>query len=128
MEKEWAAGEQSRGLIQLSDRSSMELPTYKDPHQDQETTPLYLSKSKFVFVFDLQPCKSKTTKTLHVGNYVFRRKSKQNVAFPSSLLSFSPDQIVESSSTGLHKLCHPTIRDGSTWSKFGAHGEHGVLN
>ena len=27
--------------------------------------------------------------------------------------------------TGLHKLCHPTILDGSTWSKFGARGEHG---
>ena len=27
--------------------------------------------------------------------------------------------------TGLHNLFHPTIRDGSTWSKFGAHGEHG---
>ena len=26
---------------------------------------------------------------------------------------------------GLHNLFHPTIRDGSTWSKFGAHGEHG---
>ena len=26
---------------------------------------------------------------------------------------------------GLHKLCYPTIRDRSTWSKFGAHGEHG---
>ena len=26
---------------------------------------------------------------------------------------------------GLHNLCHPTIRDGSTWSKFGARGEHG---
>ena len=26
---------------------------------------------------------------------------------------------------GLHKLCHPTILDGSTWSKFGARGEHG---
>ena len=23
----------------------------------------------------------------------------------------------------MHKLCHPTIRDGSTWSKFGARGE-----
>ena len=28
-------------------------------------------------------------------------------------------------SAGLHKLCYPTIRDRSTWSKFGAHGEHG---
>ena len=26
---------------------------------------------------------------------------------------------------GLHNLFHPTIRDGSTWSKFGARGEHG---
>ena len=26
---------------------------------------------------------------------------------------------------GLHNLCHPTIRDGNTWSKFGARGEHG---
>ena len=26
---------------------------------------------------------------------------------------------------GLHNLCHPTIRDGSRWSKFGARGEHG---
>ena len=51
--KEWVAGEQSRGLIQLSDRSSLELPTYKDPHQVEDTTPLYLSRSKFVFVFDL---------------------------------------------------------------------------
>ena len=26
---------------------------------------------------------------------------------------------------GLHNLFHPSIRDGSTWSKFGARGEHG---
>ena len=25
----------------------------------------------------------------------------------------------------MHKSFHPTIRDGSTWSKFGARGEHG---
>ena len=28
-------------------------------------------------------------------------------------------------STGLHKLWYPVVRDMSTWSKFGAHGEHG---
>ena len=28
-------------------------------------------------------------------------------------------------SAGLHKLWYPGIRDTSTWSKFGAHGEHG---
>jgi len=27
--------------------------------------------------------------------------------------------------SGVHKSFHPTIRDGSTWSKFGARGEHG---
>ena len=27
--------------------------------------------------------------------------------------------------TGLHKLWYPVVRDMSTWSKFGAHGEHG---
>ena len=27
--------------------------------------------------------------------------------------------------SGLHKLWNPVIRDMSTWSKFGAHGEHG---
>ena len=26
---------------------------------------------------------------------------------------------------GVHKSFHPTIRDGSTWRKFGARGEHG---
>ena len=26
---------------------------------------------------------------------------------------------------GLHKSFHPTSRAGSTWSKFGARGEHG---
>ena len=26
--------------------------------------------------------------------------------------------------TRLHKLWYPSIRDTSTWSKFGAHGEH----
>ena len=25
----------------------------------------------------------------------------------------------------MHKLCYPTIRDRSTWSKFRAHGVHG---
>ena len=27
--------------------------------------------------------------------------------------------------SGLYKLWYPSIRDTSTWSKFGAHGEHG---
>ena len=27
--------------------------------------------------------------------------------------------------SGLHKLWYPGIRDRSTWSMFGAHGEHG---
>ena len=32
---------------------------------------------------------------------------------------------INSSVSGLHKLWYPGIRDRSTWSKFGAHGEHG---
>ena len=28
--------------------------------------------------------------------------------------------------TGLHNSFHPTNWDGSTWSKFGARGEHGA--
>ena len=32
---------------------------------------------------------------------------------------------VSDKQTGLHKLWHPSIRDTSMWSKFGAHGEHG---
>ena len=31
----------------------------------------------------------------------------------------------KSSIAGLHKLWYPVVRDMSTWSKFGAHGEHG---
>ena len=27
--------------------------------------------------------------------------------------------------SGVHKSFHPTIQDGSMWSKFGARGEHG---
>ena len=30
-----------------------------------------------------------------------------------------------SSEPGLHKLWYPGIQDRSTWSKFGAYGEHG---
>ena len=33
--------------------------------------------------------------------------------------------ILRHSLPGLHNLFHPTIRDWSTWSKFGARGEHG---
>ena len=29
------------------------------------------------------------------------------------------------STQGVHKLWYPSIQDTSTWSKFGAHGEHG---
>ena len=32
---------------------------------------------------------------------------------------------IDLSEAGLHKLWYPGIRDMSTWSKFGAHGEHG---
>ena len=34
-------------------------------------------------------------------------------------------QVLPNPQAGLHKLWYPGIRDMSTWSKFGAHGEHG---
>ena len=35
-----------------------------------------------------------------------------------------PLNTLKYANSGLHNSCHPTIRDGSTWSKFGARGEH----
>ena len=32
---------------------------------------------------------------------------------------------LEFENPGLHKLWYPVVRDRSTWSKFGAHGERG---
>ena len=60
--------------------------------------------------------------------------TKQKLAVPIIPLSCSclvcervsnMDEITGGRSPGLHKLWYPTIRDTSTWSKFGAHGEHG---
>ena len=48
--------------------------------------------------------------------------------FPPWWLSYQKEkskQSTRSRATGLHKLWYPSIRDTSTWSKFGAHGEHG---
>ena len=49
----------------------------------------------------------------------------QHIARPT--IVFSELQYYDKSiySTGLHKLWYPGIRYMSTWSKFGAHGEHG---
>ena len=35
-----------------------------------------------------------------------------------------PLNTLKYANSGLHNSCHPTIRDGSTWGKFGARGEH----
>ena len=43
----------------------------------------------------------------------------------SKLMMFLLNPISPSPGAGLHNFFHPTIRDGSTWSKFGARGEHG---
>ena len=42
-----------------------------------------------------------------------------------STSTMPPSSSLFSSSSGLHKLWYPGIRDTSMWSKFGAHGEHG---
>ena len=50
------------------------------------------------------------------GLIVINAKREQKLALFTQN-SYSP--------TGLHKLWYPVVRDMSTWSKFGAHGEHG---
>ena len=50
-----------------------------------------------------------------------RKQSYWTNQLPSTNLSRDFEQI----QAGLHKLWYPGIRDMSTWSKFGAHGEHG---
>ena len=51
--------------------------------------------------------------------------------FPIQHHQITDDNILDDSEAiatpapGLHKLRYPGIRDMSTWSKFGAHGEHG---
>ena len=50
------------------------------------------------------------------------REGVNQVQGSTFCLTFSHFEVTHS---GLHKLCHPTIRDGSTRTKFGACGEHG---
>ena len=43
----------------------------------------------------------------------------------SQALKLGATNLEPRSQAGLHKLWYPVVRDMSTWSKFGAHGEHG---
>ena len=63
--------------------------------------------------FPLLPCGG----MLHINSY----KNLIN----QILLSFHFFTFFACICPGLHKLWYPGIRDRSTWSKFGAHGEHG---
>ena len=53
-----------------------------------------------------------------------RRCGKKHIKNTPLFNSLCKSFVVKS---GLHNLFHPTIRDGSTWSKFGARGEHGDI-
>ena len=55
------------------------------------------------------------------GSYFLLQREKRPKQMTQPSLSFKASP----STSGLHKLCSPTIWDWSTWSKFGAHGEHG---
>ena len=53
--------------------------------------------------------------------------TKPNIALssnPNILTYYLISKVIEYTISGLHNLFHPTIRDGSMWSKFGARGEH----
>ena len=57
-----------------------------------------------------------------ITNFKMRRA---DIADDKMRRSDIADDKMRRSDTGLHNSFHPTIRDGSTWSKFGARGEHG---
>ena len=65
------------------------------------------------------------SEALGAKNYCFSNVNCLMIAF----VLFSALQVVyishNSLRAGLHKLWYPGIRDTSTWSKLGAHGEHG---
>ena len=50
---------------------------------------------------------------------------ENSVCLPGSINSRLSCNVFCSILAGLHKLWYPVVRDMSTWSKFGAHGEHG---
>ena len=55
-------------------------------------------------------------------NYIFKRQLFRQ---PWDNCGTTLRQLWHCFGTVLHNSCHPTIRDGSTWSKIGARGEHG---
>ena len=56
-----------------------------------------------------------------------KKDNVENNIFCESLSLCDHGRMAETCNAGarLHKLWYPSIRDTSTWSKFGAHGEHG---
>merc|ERR1712013_103211 len=73
----------------------------------------------------------------HIEGVSSKRQSKESIRSGSSIASTrsqSPEKGAVFSAfpgfkhvlkAGLHKLWYPVVWDMSTWSKFGAHGEHG---
>ena len=65
------------------------------------------------------------------AKYTLKFLLKQGQSCPTSAaqkikkLSETPVTVHNIAKSGLHKLWYPGIRDTSTWSKFGAQGEHG---
>ena len=53
------------------------------------------------------------------------RKVVQYSVWTESAKRCRKQSLTRHKKAGLHKLWYPGIRDRSTWSKFGAHGEHG---
>ena len=70
----------------------------------------FLISSKLLLLHFTCICPEK--KAIFHGQYLFNTTCRTN-------------QNTARGQAGLHKLCYPTIRDRNTWSKFGAHGDHG---
>ena len=57
-----------------------------------------------------------------IKNYEFRLFCREKLKY----CAFFHENVVDAlRAAGLHKLWCPVVRDRSTWSKFGAHGEYG---
>ena len=57
---------------------------------------------------------------------MFSNGSQPETGFPRRYkIAADVEFITSATNSGLHKLWYPVVRDMSTWSKFGAHGEHG---
>ena len=87
---------------------------------------LVLSGLKKSFTLDVITRGQSITIFLCIGPFlVTNERTNKQPGDPRASLLLTSEKAVFCIYAGLHKLWYPVVRDMSTWSKFGAHGEHG---